>query len=402
MDQTKPTLLFVTTELPYPPDSGGRIKTFRLLQFLTLHYNVKLICAFGGKRKKAVEAMKAAIPGLSYMQVFDNHQPRTAINFFVALMTSPSFNAFRIYSKELETMIKWSAEASDVLMVDHAETIDLVPEEFKGKIIYHSHNAEFKLWSDFATMRGTFLTKWMLEWEASRVKQLERYAIKRSTFTFAAPNDQEALKAKLGIEDSKFRLTYHLGNDALLELDDINLKANGKEIFYAGTLSWEPNRDGIQWFIEQCWPMIHEKEPSAVLNVCGGGADEDLLKLMEKTAGVNALGFVNDLESIMQKSRCAIVPLRFGSGMKIKTFDALYRGLPLTTTTIGAEGIALENKKHAHIVDEDNAFADAVISVLNDTDAATTLRDQGRSICRAIYSYPSMLQGMLEDIRSMH
>jgi len=148
--------------------------------------------------------------------------------------------------------------------------------------------------------------------------------------------------------------------------------------------------------------MIHEKEPSAVLNVCGGGADEDLLKLMEKTAGVNALGFVNDLESIMQKSRCAIVPLRFGSGMKIKTFDALYRGLPLTTTTIGAEGIALENKKHAHIVDEDNAFADAVISVLNDTDAATTLRDQGRSICRAIYSYPSMLQGMLEDIRSMH
>jgi glycosyltransferase involved in cell wall biosynthesis len=402
MDQTKPTLLFVTTELPYPPDSGGRIKTFRLLQFLTLHYNVKLICAFGGKRKKAVEAMKAAIPGLSYMQVFDNHQPRTAINFFVALMTSPSFNAFRIYSKELETMIKWSAEASDVLMVDHAETIDLVPEEFKGKIIYHSHNAEFKLWSDFATMRGTFLTKWMLEWEASRVKQLERYAIKRSTFTFAAPNDQEALKAELGIEDSKFRLTYHLGNDALLELDDINLKANGKEIFYAGTLSWEPNRDGIQWFIEQCWPMIHEKEPSAVLNVCGGGADEDLLKLMEKTAGVNALGFVNDLESIMQKSRCAIVPLRFGSGMKIKTFDALYRGLPLTTTTIGAEGIALENKKHAHIVDEDNAFADAVISVLNDTDAATTLRDQGRSICRAIYSYPSMLQGMLEDIRSMH
>ncbi len=402
MNSSKSTLLFVTTELPYPADSGGRIKTFRLLQYLSLQFNVKLICAFGGKRKKAVEAMKAAIPGLSYLQVFDNHQPRTAINFFVALMTSPSFNAFRIYSKELETMIKWSAESSDVLMVDHAETIDLVPEEHKGKIVYHSHNAEFKLWSDFATMRGTFLTKWMLEWEASRVKQLERYAIKRSTFTFAAPNDQQALMAELGIDASKFRSTYHLGNDALLELDDIDLKANGKEIFYAGTLSWEPNRDGIQWFIENCWPTIHEKEPNAVLNVCGGGADDALLKLMNHTAGVNALGFVDDLEAIMQKSRCAIVPLRFGSGMKIKTFDALYRGLPLITTTTGAEGIELENKKHAYIVDEPNAFAETVISVLNDTDTATTTRDQGRSICRERYSYASMLQGMLEDIRSIH
>ena len=127
MNSSKSTLLFVTTELPYPADSGGRIKTFRLLQYLSLQFNVKLICAFGGKRKKAVEAMKAAIPGLSYLQVFDNHQPRTGINFFIALMTAPSFNAFRIYSKELETMIKWSAEASDVVIVDHAETIDLIP-----------------------------------------------------------------------------------------------------------------------------------------------------------------------------------------------------------------------------------------------------------------------------------
>lgn len=401
MDSSKPTLLFVTTELPYPPDSGGRIKTFRLLQFLSLHFNVKLICAFGGKRKKAVQGLKEAIPRLSHMQAFDNHQPRTAINFFVALMTAPSFNAFRIYSKELENMVKWSASTSDVVMVDHAETIDVVPEEFKGKVIYHSHNAEYKLWSDFATMRGTFITKWMLDWEASRVKQLERYAIKRSTFTFAAPNDQESLMAELGIEASKFKTTYHLGNDALLDLAPIDLKSNKKEIFYAGTLSWEPNRDGIQWFIEQCWPAIIQQEPEAVLNVCGGGADEALVKLMNKTAGVNALGFVDDLDSIMQKSRCAIVPLRFGSGMKIKTFDALYRGLPLITTGIGAEGIALENKKHAYLVNESNAFAETVISVLNETENATTVRDQGRLLCREEYSYDSMLNRMLADIRSI-
>ncbi|HAQ72225.1 MAG TPA: hypothetical protein DCR48_14725 [Flavobacteriales bacterium] len=401
MSQPKPTLLYVTTELPYPPDSGGRIKSFRLLQFLTAHFNVKLICAFGGKRKKAVQALKEAIPGLQHMQVFDNHQPRTGINFFIALMTAPSFNAFRIYSKELETMIKWSAEASDVVIVDHAETIDLIPEEFKGKIIYHSHNAEFKLWSDFATMRGTFLTKWMLEWEASRVKQLERYAIKRSTFTFAAPNDQEALMSELGLESGQFRTTYHLGNDALLKLDPIDLESNKKEVFYAGTLSWEPNRDGIHWFIQNCWPKIYAKEPNAILNVCGSGSDKALSSLMKQTKGVNPLGFVDDLEPIMQKCRCAIVPLRFGSGMKIKTFDALYRGLPLVTTSVGAEGIEIENKKHAYIVDEIDAFAETVISVLNDTKTATTLRDQGRLISKEKYNYHSMLNSMLDDISAI-
>lgn len=347
-----------------------------------------------------MEGMKKALPSIS-IQAFNNHLPRSGGNFFMALMSAPSFNAYRIRSKQFETMIKWSAEAADIVLVDHLEIFDQIPEKLGKPIAYHSHNAEHVLWEELAKLKGTFFSKWIYDWEASRVKVLERYAVRKSNITFAAPNDKEKLLTIQGLEESMFRNTYHLGNDELLELPTIDLATNGKKVFYAGTLSWEPNRDGLHWFLLEVWPKVLENDPDAEFHVCGKGADEDLSRLMQQRNGVTYHSFVDDLETVMNQCRCAVVPLRMGSGMKIKTFDALYRGLPLITTSIGAEGIVIENKTHAFVVDASIKFAEAVNQALNDTDSTTILRDSARHLCQEMYRYPELLHHMEDDIRAL-
>src|SRR5690606_32294665 len=137
-------------------------------------------------------------------------------------------------------MVKWSAESADLIIIDHLECFNLLLENFKGKVIYHSHNAECKLWKDFAALNSNTFASALLRWEAKRVKAFERYAISRSNFTFMAPNDRELIMREIGFKENAFRNTFHLGNDELLIAPDIDLHANNPEVFYAGTLSWEP------------------------------------------------------------------------------------------------------------------------------------------------------------------
>lgn len=396
MVKEKPRILFITTELPYPLNSGGRIKTFRLLEYLSEQADVKLICAYGGSRKTAVNEFRNKV-GLASFQAFQSHKKRSVLNILRAFLFSPTLNAHRIEDGEITAMIQWSAKDVDVVIIDHLETFHLLPEGFQSPIIYHSHNAEFKLWEAFANTQ-TGLKKLFLLWEASRVKALEKWAISKSIFTFVAPNDQETIQARIGFKNEAFRPTLHLGNDQLLKLPTIDLANNGLEVFYAGSLDWEPNRDGIFWFLQNVWPHVIQKAPECVLNICGKGADQDLTTLMRQSKGVKYHGYVENLDDVMRLSRLAIVPLRFGSGMKIKTFDALYRGLPLVTTSIGAEGISITNKKHGIVVDEAGAFAEAVVMLLTDVDVSTQMRNEARALCEREYTYEKLFNRMLSAI----
>jgi glycosyltransferase involved in cell wall biosynthesis len=390
------SLLFLTTDLPYPANSGGRIKTYRFLEFLAKDYDVRLICVRGGKRKDDVLALKSSL-SLESIQAFSIFKKRGVFNWLIALLNFPTFNAFRVYSLELETMIKWAMGSSNVVVVDHLEMIDLVPQKHQNNVIYHSHNAEFKIWHDYGHLNSSIFTSWAMNLEAGRVKRLERYAINSTSFTFAAPNDQETLSTELGIGSEKFRLTYHLGNDELLQLPDLQDKQQ-KRIFYAGTLDWEPNRDGLTWFLKECWPTVKSEQPDMTFQICGKGANPELLTLMKRSDGVEYLGFVPDLTEVMDSCTLAIVPLRFGSGMKIKTLDAMYRGLPVVTTKVGAEGIELVSQKHAVIADDANEFATAITRLTSDKELWSMLSVESRALARSKYTYSALAESMLNDI----
>jgi glycosyltransferase involved in cell wall biosynthesis len=231
------------------------------------------------------------------------------------------------------------------------------------------------------------------------VKVFERWAIKRTAFTFAAPNDQASIMDANKLDANKFRLTYHLGDESLLEKPTIDLKGNKPRVLFMGTLSWMPNKDGINWYIDHVWPQVVSKMPSAELIICGKGADSNLVNKAANTKGVSYLGFVEDLNAVMETCKAAIIPLRFGSGMKIKTLDAMYRGLPVLSSNVGIDGLDVEHDNHALICQNDEEWVQQTISVLNEESKMQAMADRARALVRDKYVYPQIFRSMLGDMQ---
>jgi len=154
---------------------------------------------------------------------------------------------------------------------------------------------------------------------------------------------------------------------------------------YAGTLTWEANVLGLIWFIEKVWKDLKMKHPEATFYIIGKRPDQRLIEISDQIEGIKITGFVEDLEEYYKISRVFVVPLFIGSGVKIKVMNALYRGIPCVTTSIGVEGIDVENEFHICYSDQAVDFLKYTERLLTDRDYWEKIRDNSRS--RMIQKY---------------
>jgi len=135
------------------------------------------------------------------------------------------------------------------------------------------------------------------------------------------------------------------------------------------------NRDASDWMLAEIWPRIRAQLPTAELALVGNNLPAEL-GATEK--GVLRVGYVADLDPIFAKCRVALSPVRFGTGIKTKNLAALAHAVPLVTTTIGADGMALRRDETALIADTPQEFADAAARVYRDETLWNRLARQGR------------------------
>jgi glycosyltransferase involved in cell wall biosynthesis len=133
-------------------------------------------------------------------------------------------------------------------------------------------------------------------------------------------------------------------------------------LFVAG-FAHPPNQEAVLWFVDHVLPMVSERVPSARLAIVGSNPSPRVLALADDDISVAANVSDAELREFYRTSRVAVVPLRYGAGVKLKVVEALREGLPLVTTPIGAQGLAGLDKV-ASICDDPRSFADAVCKLL--------------------------------------
>ena len=150
-------------------------------------------------------------------------------------------------------------------------------------------------------------------------------------------------------------------------------------LFYVGGAN-AANIDGLRHFLDHCWPRVRAARPAAELRVCGHIYQAFL---SEQYAGVNFLGHVDDVEQEYAQATVVINPIWVGTGLKIKTVEALARAKPLVTTRKGIEGMSGNPGSACRVVDGDDTFAEAVVQLIATPSerlglarAAATYRDQ--------------------------
>jgi GT2 family glycosyltransferase len=156
-------------------------------------------------------------------------------------------------------------------------------------------------------------------------------------------------------------------------------------LLFVGSFAHPPNRHGLMWFVDEVLPDIQTRFPAVHLIVAGSNPPADVQALNGAAVSIRANVSDSELSELYGTARVAIAPLRYGAGVKLKVVEALREGLPLVTTSVGAQGLAGIEKILA-VRDEPLAFADAICRLLSDEIAWTACAEAQRDYAAAHYS----------------
>lgn len=154
-------------------------------------------------------------------------------------------------------------------------------------------------------------------------------------------------------------------------------------VLFLGNFENQANHDALQWMLEEIWPQVLRQEPELQLCVAGNGAPKEI---EGQHRNVECVGRMEDLAPLFAEKRIFAAPIRYGTGINTKNLQALARGVPVVTTTVGAEGIGLENEMHALVADDAKQFAAGLVRLNRDAALWEKLSVAGREMVEAHFS----------------
>lgn len=164
---------------------------------------------------------------------------------------------------------------------------------------------------------------------------------------------------------------------------------------FLGSREHLPNVDALDWYMREVFPLIASKDPTTSLTIVGSGMED--LRTREWDARVRIEGWVPDLGPLFDRSKMLVAPLRIGAGIKGKIVHAMSQGLPVVTTPVGAEGLDLEDGRHALVADSAAGLAEAVLRLEGDQDLWDRMAREGLELVRGRFS-PGVARTTLERL----
>lgn len=387
-------ILFLTPLFPYPTSSGGLIKTGTILQYLVPRHSVDVLCFHRQALSVSQSAFAAEFPG--HILSLPLCRERTPINLLRSYGARLPLSVYRNRSRQMWALVAgWLSERTyDAIFVDHWLMAQYLPAEFPGLALLHQHNAEHVIWQQQACGETNPLLKLLLRREGQRVRRYEAAILPRFRWVFAVSEEDRQSLIALGAPAERVLLLPNLPQAELLDRPPLRFAGSQPHILYLGTLSWQPNREGVERFLRQVFPTLQQVVPEARFLLAGEGAPRRLLNLASSTLNVDSVGPVEEAEPLYRQARVFLEPAYSGGGTKVKVLNALARGLPVVTTPQGAQGIDVLAEEHLLVAQDPPSIVEAVRRLMTDQELWERLSNNGRRLMRERYQPASAFEAL--------
>lgn len=399
-------ILFLTQVLPYPLTSGARIRAYYMLRFLANYHQVTLVSFVReDDRPEDAEHLRQFCAA-----VYTIPMQRSPLRNVLALAGSfYSGQPVVILRDRVGAMHKLLAavvrqECFDVIHADQTSMAQYalyagqaLPQGRRPRLLLDQHNAMHLLVQRQAHHeRGPMKLLYQREARLFRgyEAQLCRTFDRLLTVTEV---DKEAHIALFPAAEGRQIAAKILPVPICVETEDrppLTYQDEGPHILHLGTMFWPPNVEGVVWFAREVLPLVLEQVPDACLTVAGKHPPpqvESLAGAAAPLAGhVMVTGFVADPEPLLRRSRVFIVPVRAAGGMRVKILDGWRCGVPIVSTTIGAEGVDVRDGENILLADEPTAFSQAIVRLLTDNSLGRCLRENGRRWVEEHYNWQTV------------
>ena len=381
-------ILFLSPTVPFPLTDGGRIRVYNLLKQIAQKSDVTLLAletqptdADGVAELRELGIQVYLVPNAPTLprlslgtlaKAFLKRQPITVARYDVPA-----------YRRKLRALLA-------------NETFDLVHYEMFHVAQFHTEtdlpgvlsqqNVDSAIWRRLCSETANPFYKFAYWTQQLAFQRYERSlspkfdAVTCTSDIDAAVFEQHCPKDAIEIIPNGVDITHYQ--------PDFTTEAPA-HLIYIGSMDWYPNEDAVAFFADEVLPRIQEKIPDVAFSIVGGNPSGRVQKLAERN-GVVVTGRVPEIKPYFAEATVFVVPLRIGSGTRLKILEALAMGKAIVSTSVGAEGLDLKNGEEIFIADEPDAFADAVTRLLTDVQLRRRIGENGRVRVERDYDWQSI------------
>ena len=405
-----PHVVWIGTDLPWPLDSGFRIRAFENLRAIAQFAEVTIIClAEPPGIDDRAEQLSAELPDTVRVLppvAHDIHIRRDpaklARAFFSGMSRGLPYKVAKFRSAAMEERLAavLSGVRVDVLHVELATApyAEYVASIATGpcRVVLDEHNIESQMLLEHCSSRSFGALTPIAYLEALRTRTFERATARDVDLVFLiSEQDREAIQALTAQRGAR---TCVVPPVVALPRADAIRNHSGRigahpTLTFVGQMSWLPNEEAVRFFAQDVLPLIRSAGADPRVLVVGGGVSAALQADLA-SAGVETLGYVEDLAEIYHRTDVFIAPFTGGGGVRIKLLDAMSAGLPVVTTPAGAKGLESEAGRALLVADGAEQFARAVRRVLDNPGIARRLSDSGLEYVRRHHSRASAVELM--------
>lgn len=399
-------ILFLTQIIPFPPNAGPRVKTWHVLNYLVQQGHDVTLASF--VRQDEIEFVPVLETLCHEVHTIPIHRSRTA-DVGHWLKSHLSKRPFLIERDDLKPMRQLVqrllnthpfdlVHADQLTMTQFALDVDQLPQEKRPYIIFDAHNATWTIWERMR-QNAPLPLKPIYKMEEDRIKRYEAMLVERFNHTMVVIDpDREALLE--GVPRGRWAQLLPRMSSIPIAIDAQKLQPthrqpNSCNIMTLGSLNYPPNADGIRWFMEEIFPQIRQHVPEVTLTVIGKNPPADFIDMANRSQGqIEVTGYVDDLTPYMEAAALMVVPVRAGSGMRVRLLEAFARAMPAVTTTIGLEGIHATHGCEILVADEVHSFAHECVRLLRNPKLQQQLAENGRLLAQSKYDWRVVLRQM--------
>lgn len=380
----RPRLLFIAPWFLFPTISGGRIRTADILRgMLGGKFHITLLQP---EPPEGIEVHREELVRAADEVIFwKDDAKRTGLRRIAAVASSLPISVATDDSPNARAAIQAALDAKpDVVVVDFVHTAMLCPESFEMPSVVFTHNVEAEIYERQAERADKPWMRSVWKSQARKMRRFESGRLKRfDTVVAVSERDAEQFNENFGIPHTRTIPTgvdvhFHSPAETARQGD---VTQQNPELVFTGSMNWLPNIEGLEWFLAESWPKIAEACPGVSLKVIGRDPSPSLVQAVKRAgARWNFTGFVDDVRPHIRGGDLSIIPLRIGGGTRLKAYEAMALGSPLVSTTLGVEGLPIEDGLHCVMADTAEAFADACVDLLRDGGKRERIRSAARKV----------------------
>ena len=386
-------ILLLTQVVPFPPDSGPKVKTYNVLRYLARRHELHV--ASFVRSPAEVEQAQSLSGFCASVTTVPLHRSAVADAAYLlrSLATRRPFLVERDNSSAMRELVQ-RLVAKQSFDAVHADQISMAQFALEARVplrVLDEHNAVWTIVRRAATReRGPRRLAAELEWR--KMRAYEGAVCRQFTVTtVVSEEDRDFLEMAAGVRFPSAIIPITV-DTAALHL--VPRHSHAHDVVSIATMFYPPNVEGVHWFSTQVFPLIRRLVGDATFVIVGSRPPEEIRRLAHAGSGIVVTGYVADLQPVLERAGVLVVPVHSGSGMRVKILEAFARGIPVVSTTVGVEGIAAQPGEHLLIGDSPSEFAQAVARVLLDEGLARSLVIAARRLVENRYDPGVALAGL--------